>query len=477
MKRRVSFLLFFVSASLWAADPVPEKATTEELANKLQAAIAKVTKESKDDPKTSGVADPRRQEVNMYLGQILAAVKRAQLRGDTENLQQMIAQLQTLTATEEVNALCEALVDQIEKENREREKVMVDAVNAMVDKAVAACFAAKDPKELDDLIIELSKYSGRSNYDSREVTQRAASKASAAVNFLCRWQDYLSQAKSGNEDAATTLLISLSKETSNFPFVPRSEILARVKSSGVVAEGGMDNEAKIVLPSLKGKTLADVEDLKQQVREVQVRNRGNSQAAEMMQQLQALDRAQEELEVGQIGQAYSYCTGSSGFPRSSDLLPLRQQLLIQVLPPYLGVAKAYPAKEQETPVEYLERVIKEAREKREWVTLWKALEVYRGVAFGSQAPNWVQADISGMSQYIVGQNLEKAGQYVDAIRAYKRVLSQAGQYLPVEATTERLQALAKERPEDYAAASKPVEMPVRPQVVPGPNGVPQLVPR
>jgi hypothetical protein len=117
--------------------------------------------------------------------------------------------------------------------------------------------------------------------------------------------------------------------------------------------------------------------------------------------------------------------------------------------------------------------VKEAREKGDWVTTWKGLDGYRAYAFSSgQPPAWLSADIQGISAFIVAQNQEKAEQYTDAIRGYKRVLSFAGENLPIKEVTERLAALKKDKPENYEAAAKPLEVPQRPYPYPTPRGNP-----
>lgn len=447
-----------------------EEATTSasQLAEQWNTAVKKALEKIREDK--GGQQNPAADQAPYFLRQSAAAIKRAQTSGDTEALSQMIAQIQMLAAGEEIESLGEALLAQLEKENTEREQAALDAVNATVEKAVALCFSAQNPRELDATIIELSQFTTRGEYSSRQIAQRTSDKARKAVEFLCRWQDYLAQMKSGNVDAANGILVNLSKDTANYSFVPRSEILARIRKN----DGSTEEEAAFRLPSLKGKTLADLEDLKQEMREMQAKNRGAQGVSEMLQGVMALDRAYEELSIGLVGQAFAYCTSNFNSNTGGDFLPLRQELLIQVLPPYLGVAKSHPVATGESPTNYLLRVIQDAREKREWMTLWKALETYRTVAYNNQSPSWLTAEITAASQFIVAQNLEQAGQLVDAIRTYKRVVGLAGNKEPIQAATEKLKVLEKESPEDFAAAAKPVEVPVSSR---HPTGMPPIPPR
>jgi|GEM_PF-4430699 len=59
--------------------------------------------------------------------------------------------------------------------------------------------------------------------------------------------------------------------------------------------------------------------------------------------------------------------------------------------------------------------------------------------------------LAAIKSYLVGRNMELAGQYRDAVTSYRAVLSQLGANLPTKETAERLQALQKEHPEAFAA--------------------------
>jgi len=443
----LTFLAFTAAQS--APDP-----TVDEIAEQFQAAVTKAAKEKKAEKGES------RYEMTAYTGQLTETLRHAKLRGDLNNLQQVVSQIQGMLGNAEVTRLGDALVAKVTEETMTREQAYVNSVDSDIEKAVKLCFAAKTPKELDESIIALSKTALRENYNSNfELSRRSAERARAAVTFLCRWQDYLLQTESGNTAAAAGVLRSLSQDTSAYPFVPRSEILDRMKQLN--AGGSSDENAPVKIPSLQDKSLADLTKLRSEVRELTYRNPNSQPVRQLSEQLAALNRAKEQFNSGLVGTAFAYCTNHSGNNSDEDLSALRQQLLIQLLPVYLDVAKTYPTQPNETALDYLQRTIKEARAKADWVTAWKALDAYKSVAFGGNAPSWLTSDIQGVSLFIVAQNLEKAGQYVDAIRGYKRVVGQAGQNLPIEEATARLVALEKEQPKAYEDANKPAEPVVR----------------
>ncbi len=120
---------------------------------------------------------------------------------------------------------------------------------------------------------------------------------------------------------------------------------------------------------------------------------------------------------------------------------------------------------------YLQRVNDESRAKGDWKTTSKALEAYRQVAFGNgQTPAWITGDAQAITAFIQGQNYESAGMYREAIMAYKRVIAQTGDNIPIEQAKSRLETIRKEHPQDAEAAEKTPETRSYPVPVPYPVG-------
>jgi len=453
----LALLTFFTVAR--AGEP-----SLPELVDQLQAAVTKEVKQAQGRQGNGAPASPYGDGMRLtaWAAQVKTMLNRALTQGDFNTLQETLSQIQAMAPGDEVAKLCEAIGAKAQAEQTARLQAYMSSVNAQVAEAVKAAFAAKEPKELDTYIIGLSQKDSAPDYRVGEAGRNSAEKAQAAVSFLCHWQDYLQQMKSGNVDAGARVLRELANDTSRYPFVPRSEILGRI--NGSPNDNGDGSPVQPAVPSVQGKTLADVDALIIQTRELLSRNRNAQDLQQFLQKLDALAQAREAARSGLLGQAFGYCTNRDLMMNGQDyLLPLRQELLAQILPDYVGVAKTYPMGKDETAPDYLLRITKEARTKGDWMTAWKAMDTYRAVAYanGSGQPAWLSGEIQGLSQFIVAQNLEAAGQYVDAIRAYKRVLSQQGEDLPIKETTDRLAALKKEHPDDFDAASKPAEI-VRP---------------
>ncbi len=441
-------VVWLLVSSTWAATT---PSSTAELVDKLQQSLTAAAKAKSDSPNTpSGM---RYVESSTYL---MANIRQTIARGDINSLQQSLAQIKMAFPDEAIGKLCDTLLETVQKEAADREQEFLEKSDALIDKAVKAAFAAKEPKELDPLILELSRLSRRpTEYNQSELMRRTSEKCGSATTFLCRWQDYLMQAKSGNAAAAQQALKEISQNTSSYPFVPRSEILSRIRD---VPEAVSTPEK---MPVLSGKTLADLDSIQNQIDILRTKNPNSNPLNQLNEAVGALIRAKNQLDNGLISDAFNYCTRVTTYGNNSGLIeqlsPLRQELLMKVLPVYLGISKSYPATPKDSPTDYLLRVIKESREKADWRLTWKTLEVYRSVAFyNGTTPGWLTADIQGCSYFIIGQNQEKAGLYTDAVRSYRRVISQPGENLPLKEATDRMEAIKREHPEDFAAADKAV---------------------
>lgn len=443
--------------------------TTDDLVAQLDAAVRAAVKQQQKDAGT-GASPDRSREVQYYATQAGATVRRAlSSGGGVSNLQEALNQVQSVVPSEDVQKLCAKILATAQAQAEARDKAVIDQATTQVDAAMKATFAAKEPKDLDDQIIQLSNLSLSRDYNNSQAVQRKVEQARSAVTFMCRWQDYLANKNNGNIDAARAVLQKLSQDTSSYPFVPRSEILQRIDALGVDKSSVTDQ-----LPSLKGKKLADVEALRRETVELKYKNSNNQQIESRLRALQQLADAQQQVAAGLYGQAFSYCTNANrygGMEAQQDMLPLTMELLMTFLPQYLEVATTYPAKADETPVAYLQRVNDASRAKGDWKTTSKALEAYRQVAFGNgQTPAWITGDAQAITAFIQGQNYESAGMYREAIAAYKRVIAQTGDNIPIEEAKKRLETIRKEHPQDAEAAEKTPETRPYPVAVPYPVG-------
>lgn len=462
--KTLAFLFFFTLLSFSSAAENKEPGSPE-LLDSLQSAITDAVKTAKD--KNPDAPQSKSAEYAAYAPQAVQAIRQSITRGDLSSAQQSLRQIQTMFPDPKITDICSKILVELEKESLARERNYLETVDAAIEKSVDKCFKAREPKELDSLILELSRLSQKNtNYNTSDLTRRTGEKARSAVTFLCRWQDYLMQLKSGNNDAASLILKNLSQENTSYPFVPRSEILSRMKPDDKPNSANPEAGSP---PDLEGKTLKDLIAIRKETDLLLNKQRDSQALRQFSQNLEALELAIQQQKSGLVGQAYNYCLNRNMGNKEDSFHNLKQQLLLEVLPAYLNVEDTYPPKQGEMPSGYLQRISKEAQAKSDWQTAWKSLETYRNVVYSQgQGPAWLSADIQGLSLFIVGQNQEKAGQYADAVRTYKRIPALAGQNLPIAQTTERLKTIEKEHPNEFASGiqTQGITYPTRPTLPP-----------
>jgi hypothetical protein len=163
----------------------------------------------------------------------------------------------------------------------------------------------------------------------------------------------------------------------------------------------------------------------------------------LLQRISSLRAAYIEYRSGQYGAAFEHCllTAQSDSARRPELISLRQQLLIRLLPYYLNIdpslVEAAPDASQ-----CLMQIVARARAKSDWRLALHALETLQLIAFRSgPPPPWLKADIDGYTNLVTAANQEVAGLSSDALNGYKNALASSGQDLPVDWISERIKKL------------------------------------
>lgn len=454
MKIRCLILALCFTANALQAQSEP---SVDELVSQLQAAVkkalaAQAAKAPADkSDRTAEMAYARNQEYLMYLGRLNLMVKQARDSGQVDDV---LSNLQALTTDDEVEKIASQLSAKIKAELQAQRQATADALSAKITAAVQTALGAKEAKEIDASIMELSKAAQRGN-SCNEDGERLQERARNAAVFLCRWQDYLVRLQRNDEVAAQQILRIISEDRATDSFLPRSEILSRMTVNGEKPVGKKNDN--LDLPSIEGKSIPEIRAMKSTVRNLVAANGMSQPLRELLDRITDLDRACTQAEQGLYGQVFAYCTNQNGNNNDDAFAAPRQEILLHILPAYLGLDKGYEAQPKENAADYLQRLAREARAKGDWVTYWKALETYRAVAFrqGNQ-PAWLTGQISGASLFVTAQNLEKAGQFTEAIRSYRRIAASPGQDLPIQEAAARVEAIRKDHPDDYEAALKPV---------------------
>ncbi len=115
---------------------------------------------------------------------------------------------------------------------------------------------------------------------------------------------------------------------------------------------------------------------------------------------------------------------------------------------------AKPPLSEMTPRAAAEQLAKQAGEKSDWLRAYEILRVLSAPNQAGDPSSAASERMTAIKAYLVGRNMELAGQYRDAVQSYRQVLNQLGENLPTKEAGERLQALQKEHPEAFADAAK-----------------------
>jgi len=168
-----------------------------------------------------------KQEINPMLQ---AALTQLRLDLATDNFSSTDQSLRQIRAQAPDPAV-EQLVDELLAANKaardKRDGPLIARVDALVKRTGELCLRAREPKEFDGLLAELTEAQtnlGRSL--STDVLQRAAQRSNAAIQYARRWQDYLMKLNAGNATAAAQIMNELSNRNLH-PVVPRSELVKR----------------------------------------------------------------------------------------------------------------------------------------------------------------------------------------------------------------------------------------------------------
>lgn len=433
MRAPLLFCAFLVAINILQADDV----RFEDLAIQLREAAAAEAR------KTNNVG--KKNENSPYLRNLPDVVQRSREFADLRELTELVQKIQADFSSVEVNRLSAAVLEQASFERIQMEQKAIDSLNASVAKVMTNLLAFKKPADLDKPIQDLGK--ATSLQVTLDSSRKALAKSHAALRFLCEWQNYLVYVQAGNAEKARQILEALLRDNQPQTYVPRSKILELMTFSTAPT-----------LPQMKGKTLRDCEALLEEVQALRAKYPQSEVIRDFSYELAALYRADCLLEVGLTAQAIQVADVPTYGRDAGQLASLRQEILVKALPVYLNVAKSYPVNSGETSADYLQRVGSEARKKGDWLTVWKTLHAFRTIQFSeNRDPKWLASDIEGIALFLAGQNLEKAEQYTDAVRAYRRVLLLTGDHLPLQETTASLTSLQKKYPEAYEAALKSPE--------------------
>ncbi|MGI8604683.1 MAG: hypothetical protein ACR2OZ_17060 [Verrucomicrobiales bacterium] len=405
--------------------------------------------------------------------QIVSAVGGGGEAASSENgLTQALSQIGGYFTSDAVLSKAGALQEVVRREIQAQEQAAIEEIQKMLARAGEAVRAAKTTSDLDDVLKELSPI--RNRYAPRsEKIQSATAQIETAQQFVAKWQDYLAAEAQGDKQRVPQLLHELSN-IKGVAFIPRSEILSRMREASMAKKPEDPRPTSEAAEEILSRTQT-LDELGTAIKalrkaESDARTYGSSveRFSALISTLQQMERTYCEFQAGlsvslEIGSG-NY--GSGGEFAVADVARLKRQLLLLVLPRYIGAPAGTTPKAGENVQQFLERAVAEARERGDMAVATRGREatrlLQRGSAYGS-------TDTAGLTAFVSGQNQEIAGQHMLAVISYQNALKSGSDLVPSKLIGDRLAAIKAEHPKEFEQGMEMVLNPPAPRYPPDPR--------
>ena len=429
--RAIGICLVFCCARLSFA-ATPEQAG---ILKELQTAVMAEVKEKqadKNSPDSHGF--PMTGSLTFNMDMVSSVLATNDASGD-----EPLRALRNIVRSEKAITLCDKLMATIEKARDEHDTAFLAAVDGAIQHLGELALQAKHDQELDPIIKELGKLRESNRTKPTPAVERGNAKLDAAKRFATQWQEYLLELRMGNGRAASNKLTALASSES-YPVVPRSEILARIRSAAlsVTAESGGTQEMSAIVSRVQ--KLQELPAAVEQLQNLQHTNPGFIDA-DILNALgwiaATYQQFTEGLPVTITGEKLAFFSQKAP-PR------LVSQLLLLVLPRSLVTQDRKPQPD-ETVQGYLERIISDAKRTADWNLLLRAMRIQQLIA---PQPGG-SANLVALEALLAAQNQQAAGQYSLAVASYQTSLLDQSGSVPVATVGEQLNKLKASHPKDY----------------------------
>jgi hypothetical protein len=442
--RILVLLLWFCGGQQLAAEQVPE------ILSRFEVAVTKASRSlfggRGDSQATLRLLPQLRQEIDT---------------GHWKEAIETVHRIRYANQGDEVVRIGGQLIEQMEVKARAAEEAELREIEAAVQRAGDACLRASEPRELDKVVAELRDLSGRWRNDGRSESLplfRIRAKLTAALGYAQIWQEYLTLRVAGKETEAARRMEDLARHSEWYPAVPRSEVLARAVSPTPSPTTPNKFDADEALKTLfaKMKSLDDLDATANDLAVLTEAQPGSAKiraTAELMARLQGARRA---LAARDYATAFRLCTEHLGnyVDVAEQLTPVRQQLLIEVLPNYLPKRNLPQPLPQDNVTDYLMRTAKSAISAQDWTLALRSFEALGTISFGQRfLPSWLSADILSLNSLIQGDKENSAGQFARAAVSYQTALGATSENAPIATIAEKLRVLKKQHPDAFKTAA------------------------
>ncbi|MFY8216671.1 MAG: hypothetical protein ACOVMP_08730 [Chthoniobacterales bacterium] len=463
MKHSLPLIIVFLT--LGTLFPAFGELTTKAAIDELEAAMTNEAEEAE-----SGSGYDGRREAIIY--QMSAAMDEPNAM---MNFSGISSQVSSHFKSQAVKTALANLRESVRAEEEKKLRTTLGELQALVDTARESVNSSKTPADLDATIEKLQSSRNRERVEgmrSQEI-QMVNQQVEQSLQFLIQWQNYLAAQASGNVRQAQESLRSLSN-SNTISLIPRSEILKllaaleRPDSSGNTANKlSITDAADAILA--KTDTLEKLSGSIKELRAIQSDQNQysrNDSLLPLIQALASIDRTYQDHKAGLTTSIETY--QQFQLDLGADVASkLRRDLLLVVLPRYVGARDGTTAKTNESVQDFLTRIMAEAKQRGDVAVGMRARETLRLLNRGQSISN---ADYVGVGSLISGQNQEAAGQFMLAVISYQNALKSGSDLVPAELIGERLRAIESANPAEYEAGMTRFLAP--PPVVPYPQDRP-----
>ena len=383
------------------------------------------------------------------LKQTIRQFQTALTSGNNRQLLQAIDNTSNKNTSEKTQRCLIALRNALSAEQKQKTEDLIVRLEDFFKKTREKVLAAKSPADLDAVLEEIPKreYSNNEESDGDVATasrlRQLFEQVSSTKQFVTNWQDYLQAKASGNTSKAIQSIQSLSQQEN--PLIPRSQIIALLEQ-----ERSSPQDANKILDDIK--TLDQMGDALKQLTNIQQTYRysdsGSSQLTELTQTLARMEKCYRDFTAGLPVnlEVFNPNTDSSSTMGKISFTRLKADLLILVLPRYLGIPEAANANDNETVDQFIARITTEAKARGDTAACQRIREAQELLGRSSRFSN---DDTAALHNYAAGQNQFAAHQYMLAVVSYQTALKSGSDLLPVEKIGAQLELIQKEHPEEY----------------------------
>ena len=385
------------------------------------------------------------------------------------NMDAQIAQITSMYTSTEVQEATTNLLNEIKKERKEKTDGEIATVKALLTRAGTAIAQAKKPEDLDDLIAEMgthanNQYGGNS---ALQGDQELLRRLTSANEFVKQWQNYLAHLANGQTDQARNDLQALSNNNGGEGLLPRSKLLELEAPDKLVAQGAKPSPV-VSGPVAQAQALLDgmktLDDIKPALAKLEPLRQADMQALQnVSNQLNQIQENYEDLKAGlpvQSNLNYGYNLGGINVPAA-----IRTQMLLFTLQARFDSYKGPPPAPGEKPADYLDRVIADATTRQDW-NLLRLADAARANLTQNPGMGYV-VNSGGVESIVAAAHQEAAGQFSLAVQSYETALKSDDPAIPAKIIGDKLAAIQRDHPKEFADGMQLIVNPPAPRYVPG----------